>query len=116
MPSASARASRASAISRGGVFQARACAFFQQKWRQPAPGSSGGPPLWPMLNRTNPVLSSAGVMTDRSSIARRREWRRRLARRRDDADRLRFVDPQHDALADVQVIVHAVLAAVAGMQ
>ena len=36
MPSASARASRASAISRGGVFQARACAFFQQKSRQAA--------------------------------------------------------------------------------
>src|SRR5258706_2117331 len=30
-------------ISRGGVFQARACAFFQQKCRQPAPRSSGGP-------------------------------------------------------------------------
>ena len=33
MPRASARARRASAISRGGVFQARACAFFQQKRR-----------------------------------------------------------------------------------
>ena len=39
MPSASARARRARAISRGGVFQARACAFFQQNCRQPAPRS-----------------------------------------------------------------------------
>src|SRR5580698_10394537 len=62
MPSASARASRASATSRGGVFHARPCAFFQQKCRQPAPGSSGGPPLWPTPKAAIPVLSSLGAI------------------------------------------------------
>ena len=47
MPSASARARRASAISRGGVFQARACALRQQKRLQVATSSIGGPPLDP---------------------------------------------------------------------
>ena len=52
MPSASARASRASAISRGGVFQARRCARRQHQLRHEAApvssSSSGGPPLWPI--------------------------------------------------------------------
>src|SRR5579863_1824671 len=62
MPRASARARRASAISRGGVFQARACAFFQQKCCQPMPSSIGGPPLWPRPIGWASQLASSGAM------------------------------------------------------
>ena len=58
IPRASARSSRRSAISRGGVFHAFLCARRQQ-YDRPAlariPGrSSGGPPLWPRPGITRP--------------------------------------------------------------
>src|SRR5207302_8737771 len=41
---------------------------------------------------------------------------RRSGLRRDHADCLRLVDAQHDALADIELVVHPVLAAVAGLE
>src|SRR5437867_1874179 len=68
MPSSSARARRRRAISRGGVFQARLCAFFQQNSRQDSPGSggsSGGPPLWPIAGATVIAHLLAGNMQEK---------------------------------------------------
>jgi hypothetical protein len=54
---AEANGLRSGAISRGGVFQALAAAFLQQKARHPASGSSGGPRLWPICGGAYTVVA-----------------------------------------------------------
>src|SRR6185503_207272 len=70
-------------------------------------------PLATLANRRRFSIAAAGRACSERAYLRRC---RRPDSRRDGADRLRLVDAQNDALADIEVIMDAVLAAVAGAE